>query len=139
MSAHLEDLLPAAAESARNTGRPPRGTLVRLKALAALLRSAPRGAPGTGRLLWRNSRGDVMALAITRPLTLGRDAACDLAFANPRVSRRHCTVRPGAGGDELADLGSSNGTFVNGVKVPHRALRDGDVVELGGEVLAYTQ
>lgn len=63
----------------------------------------------------------------------GRDAGCDVVIPDPRASRRHAELRPGEEGVTLRDLGSTNGTRLNGqpVAVPTR-LRDGDVIEIAG-------
>ena len=71
-------------------------------------------------------------------LVIGRDAQeADLVVEqSTRVSRRHAAVRPVAGGYEIVDLGSANGTTVNGDPVERFpvALEDGDRVALGGDV-----
>jgi len=140
MPIHLEKLLPAAAaDSKRNDPRPPRGMNRRLNALAALLSGAPADVDGRGRLVWRNEHKEVMALAVTRQLVVGRAAGCDLTFASPRVSRCHCTVIPGLSSDELIDHNSTNGTLVNGARVRRHTLQDGDLIELGGERMAYAR
>jgi predicted component of type VI protein secretion system len=50
------------------------------------------------------------------PIVIGREAA-DLTVPDPEVSRRHVQVRPVAGGVEVEDFGSLNGTFVDGERV----------------------
>ncbi len=65
-------------------------------------------------------------------LVIGRSRQCDLYVNSPRLSRRHCAVSLGEQGVVLEDLGSSNGTFVNGRRVSRVALRPGDIVQLGG-------
>jgi len=71
-------------------------------------------------------------------VVIGRDAQeADLVVEqSTRVSRRHAAVRPVAGGYEIVDLGSANGTTVNGEPVERFAvaLEDGDRVALGGDV-----
>jgi serine protease Do len=68
---------------------------------------------------------------IQHELVLGRENV-DVLVEDPEVSRRHAVVRPVEGGIEIDDLGSSNGTFVNGVRVREpRVLRDGDEIRLG--------
>jgi pSer/pThr/pTyr-binding forkhead associated (FHA) protein len=63
---------------------------------------------------------------------IGRGADCDLRLRAARVSRHHCLLRTQAGGVTLADLGSSNGTFLNGQRVTSQAaLRSGDLVQVG--------
>jgi pSer/pThr/pTyr-binding forkhead associated (FHA) protein len=63
---------------------------------------------------------------------LGRDAAADITLPDPAISRRHARLYCGADGVWLEDLGSTNGTYINGdrLTVPYR-LRDGDEVRLG--------
>ena len=65
-------------------------------------------------------------------LILGREEACELVFASPIISRQHARLSRQAHGYVLEDLGSRNGTMVNGqlLSGPH-LLRDGDRIELG--------
>lgn len=74
-------------------------------------------------------------------LTLGRDITNDLVINDPEVSRHHLRMTRGAGGFTLEDLGSTNGTFVNGQRLSGaRLLRPGDMVGLGETVtLVYEQ
>jgi pSer/pThr/pTyr-binding forkhead associated (FHA) protein len=68
---------------------------------------------------------------VTAVLVLGRQAA-DLVLEDPQVSRRHATLRPADDGLELEDLGSLNGTWVNGARVAGAVrLAPGDQVRLG--------
>ena len=69
---------------------------------------------------------------------LGRDRESSLQIHDSEVSRQHAEIRRIAGGYEVADLGSSNGTFVNTLKVDTRPLRSGDRVQLGGTLFIYT-
>lgn len=64
-------------------------------------------------------------------LLIGRDADCDLRLNSPVVSRRHATISIKWGGFVITDLGSKNGTFVNGEQVKEKSLRDGDEVTFG--------
>lgn len=65
-------------------------------------------------------------------LTVGRQDGNDIVFDDPRVSRRHLRVEVSSNVAYLTDLGSSNGTFVNGQRLEGvRSLRDGDIVDLG--------
>lgn len=67
---------------------------------------------------------------------IGRDPACQVALPMPPISRRHAAVLCGAGGCSLRDLGSANGTALNGTPVGDTPLplRPGDVIELAGAV-----
>src|SRR5207247_4903750 len=65
---------------------------------------------------------------------IGRDQACDLVVAHDRrVSRRHAALRPGTNGQTLlVDLGSANGTFVNGRRIASpQPLAGGEQIRVG--------
>lgn len=64
-------------------------------------------------------------------LVLGRLAACDWTVEDASVSRRHARVLREAEVWLVEDLGSSNGTFLNGVRGQRLALRPGDLVTFG--------
>jgi hypothetical protein len=67
-----------------------------------------------------------------KTLTLGRAADCDIVLPERQISRYHARVEPDEEGFLLRDLGSKNGTFVNGERVrgqPYR-LQDGDEITL---------
>jgi serine/threonine protein kinase len=67
---------------------------------------------------------------------IGRGPDNDIAIDNPEVSRRHACVTRGPGGYSVEDLGSTNGTFVNGVRLAGpKTLRHGDLVGLGKTVV----
>jgi hypothetical protein len=65
-------------------------------------------------------------------LVIGRSSACQLVLADDTVSRRHAELRTDDGRWLLRDLGSSNGTWVNGRRVVEAEVRPGDLVHLGG-------
>jgi hypothetical protein len=74
--------------------------------------------------------GQITQLGDT-PLVLGREAEGPGRKVGESVSRRHAEVRRQGDLVILSDLGSSNGTFVNGLPIKDRPLRPGDVVRLG--------
>lgn len=90
-------------------------------------------------LLLQLMRADAVALIHRiedRPVHLGRATSNDLILADPMVSEHHAVVWARGGRCWVRDLGSSNGTFVNGQRLaaPH-ALADGDHVTLGSTQL----
>lgn len=78
--------------------------------------------------------GDTMPVPEGR-VTVGRGSGCDILLHDPQVSRRHATLEARDGHLLLEDLGSSNGTLVNGQRVERRRLRAGDRVAMGQTVL----
>jgi len=72
------------------------------------------------------------------PITMGRAVKNAIRFLSTSVSRHHARVFLGATGYMVRDLGSGNGTLVNSEPVTgDRQLRDGDVIQVGSEVLVY--
>jgi pSer/pThr/pTyr-binding forkhead associated (FHA) protein len=66
--------------------------------------------------------------------TIGREG-CDITIGDPDVSRRHAKVQVDNGSATIEDLGSTNGTYVNGERIDApRSLRDGDEVQIGAIV-----
>jgi serine/threonine protein kinase len=63
---------------------------------------------------------------------IGRAPECDLVVKASEVSKRHCRIVLGPEEVLVEDLGSSNGTFVNGEQVQRAELQDGDELDLGG-------
>jgi hypothetical protein len=70
-------------------------------------------------------------------LTLGRSRDCDIPIDDPSVSRRHAEVHRDADGFVLVDLGSTNGTQVNGHKIDRSPLQNGDRITLGQTELRF--
>lgn len=70
-------------------------------------------------------------------LVMGRMADCDVVIADPRSSRRHAEIRPSGSGFVITDLGSMNGTLVNGAAIREQPLADGDEIRLGNTVLRF--
>jgi DNA-binding transcriptional regulator YiaG len=64
--------------------------------------------------------------------TIGRDEDNTIVINNTNVSRHHADVRWDRNGYVLHDLGSKNGTYVNGERITSHLLRDGDVIALAG-------
>ncbi len=63
--------------------------------------------------------------------TIGSVAGNTVVLADPAVSKKHAGIRKVDGVYELADLGSTNGIYVNGHKVPKKTLEAGDIIRVG--------
>jgi signal transduction histidine kinase len=76
---------------------------------------------------------------LTEPnVRLGRDASNALQLHDTEVSRHHAEIRRIDDDYTICDLGSSNGTFVNGQHVREHKLASGDQIQLGGTLMLYT-
>jgi hypothetical protein len=139
------ELVEAAREYAREEGYhfmgPVRVELVQREDLrpgrfevVAQLRQATGGV-GAGSLVLpsgqRISLGD-------RPVTVGRLPECTIPLSDHNVSRRHAEIRPGRGAYVVVDLGSTNGTMVNGSRISgEQRLGDGDILSFGSTYVRF--
>lgn len=71
--------------------------------------------------------------------TIGRTAANDIPVENLAISRRHAEIIRENDQYRLRDLHSSNGTFVNGVRVTEKILQDGDTILIGKHTLLFIE
>ncbi len=76
-----------------------------------------------------------------RGLTFGRDDQLLAEVIDPRVSHQHMRIfkDPTSGTYTVEDLKSRNGTRVNGSRIEIKDLEDGDVIQIGHTLVAYTQ
>ena len=101
------------------------------------------GAAPTGDSLW-SDRGPFRPLRlrpvdsgmpqvslVSSPVRVGRAADNDLVLTDPEVSRHHARLEPDGQGWRAIDLGSTNGTWVNGVRVDAGAITAGDEIAFG--------
>jgi two-component system NtrC family sensor kinase len=70
---------------------------------------------------------------------LGRDSSNAVQVHDTEVSRQHAEIRRADGGYLIADLDSSNGTFVNGQRIRQHRLASGDQVQVGGTLMLFTR
>ena len=71
-------------------------------------------------------------IELVEPTTeIGRHEEGHIVLHDPRSSRRHCRIHKTDGGYELEDLGSRNGTLLNGKRVDRQLLSPGDRIEIG--------
>lgn len=101
--------------------------------IEARLREGDGGA-GAGSLVLPN--GDRFVLGETI-ITIGRVPESVITLEDPNVSRNHAEIRPQGGAFVLADLGSTNGTKINGIKVSERVLQDGDEMTFGATTFRF--
>jgi hypothetical protein len=70
--------------------------------------------------------------------TLGRSRKCDIVVDDPNVSREHAEIRPRGGSWVLRDLGSTNGSSINGRRTDGaEVLKPGDEIELGTSTMTF--
>ncbi len=93
-------------------------------------------SPSSSRLIVRSGPNPGMVFDLTKEVTLlGRDVACDIVLGDPEVSRQHSRLTRTPGGYVLEDLGSTNGTFINGERlVAPRVLNNGDLIGMSEKV-----
>jgi pSer/pThr/pTyr-binding forkhead associated (FHA) protein len=71
-------------------------------------------------------------VVVDRQLLVGRDPVCDLALNDDEASRRHALLTPAAGGILVKDLQSTNGVYINGIRISEPVLLlQGDVLQIG--------
>jgi pSer/pThr/pTyr-binding forkhead associated (FHA) protein len=104
--------------------------------------AAPAMGPGmghAGQLVVTRGQAARPAVGLDHPLiTIGRDPGSSLVVMDPQVSRNHAQIRPQNGGAILYDLGSVNGTYVNGQRVAGaQPLNPGDIIKIGNTELSY--
>ena len=72
-------------------------------------------------------------------ITIGRGADCEIQLEDEAISRQHVRIVTLMGNSILEDLGSSNGTYVNGKLSRKCALNHGDVIQIGEKELRFSQ
>jgi hypothetical protein len=92
-----------------------------------------REPPPAATLRWP---GGVHTLA-GESTSIGRSGDCDLTIDDPNISRRHAEVRRVGDAFTVVDLGSTNGTEVNGQRIRETSLVDGDVIGMGTTRLTF--
>jgi hypothetical protein len=92
------------------------------------------GGSGAGSIVLPN--GDRFTLTES-VISIGRHPESNLVLADPNVSRNHAEIRPQGDRYLVVDLGSTNGTRVNGVRVDSQVLRDGDEVSFGNTRMRF--
>jgi len=91
-----------------------------------------------GTLVIRQGDGAGGEYPLEDETVIGREhGSADVVLTDPGISRRHVAVRAGAGRITVEDLGSSNGTYVNGRRIDGEVeIANGDEIRLGGTVVS---
>jgi len=76
---------------------------------------------------------------VAHEATIGRSSACDIVLPHESVSRRHARLIESEKGFVIEDLGSSNGTFVNGQMVTTSSLKEADEIKIARYTLRYSE
>ncbi len=93
-----------------------------------------------GKLVLYLADGSTLDVKLDRErITIGRRADNDVCLPYPAVSSEHAAIVTIFGDSFLEDLGSTNGTLVNGKSATKHFLRDGDEIEIGRERLVYVE
>ena len=114
-----------------------------LRVEASLVEGEEQVAPapaGTGATLLIHEGGPTRTVRVGGgTVTIGRLPECEVVIHDPGASRRHAQLREQQGVWTLTDLGSTNGTQLNGQTVQQRALADGDRITIGTTVLEFRE
>ena len=97
---------------------------------------------GRTKLVFMNGpySGKSIALIPGESITIGRDRGIELSFDDERMSRRHCIISFVADRFYIADLGSVNGTFMNGSRISEPTeLQSFDRVFFGGTEMEFRE
>lgn len=74
---------------------------------------------------------------VGREYLIGRDPVCDIVIEAKDVSRRHAKIERASTEYMLCDLGSSNGVYVNNLKLSRAVLMNGDMFQIGSCVFQF--
>jgi hypothetical protein len=102
--------------------------------------AAPGGGalPGHALLVVREDGGPGREIHLeAESAVIGRMAGSDIEIGDPGASRRHAEIRRQGQGFVVADLGSTNGTLVNGSEITEHTLQDGDRITIGRTTLEF--
>ena len=114
--------------------------------LAALVSDLPDARPVARVRAWLKGSADETLRPLTPPpgggpgpFVIGRQPSCDLWIDDRTISKHHADLVRSDEGWLLRDVGSRNGTRVNGWRIAEAVLRDGDVVQLGNVRFAFEE
>jgi len=101
---------------------------------------AATAAPRTHAILKVKAAGRTRLIVFdTQDISVGRASENDISVDDPEMSRRHAVFKRSREGCSVEDVGTSNGTEVNGQAVQRAGLKGGDVVKIGGVEITYAE
>jgi pSer/pThr/pTyr-binding forkhead associated (FHA) protein len=80
-------------------------------------------------------QGGEFPLKMEKQIVIGRSSELDMVLVADMVSRKHAKITVASGKITIEDLGSTNGTFVNGEKIKQSRLKEGDRILIGTSIL----
>jgi pSer/pThr/pTyr-binding forkhead associated (FHA) protein len=80
-------------------------------------------------------QGGEFPLRVDKEIVIGRSSELDMVLVEDMVSRKHAKITVASGKVTIQDLGSTNGTFVNGEKIKQARLKEGDRILIGTSIL----
>ncbi|MDP2344450.1 MAG: adenylate/guanylate cyclase domain-containing protein [Deltaproteobacteria bacterium] len=104
-------------------------------AVRALTGETPAYKPEPPSVEYRTAEGAPHTKILLDTTTVGRHTENDIQLLDPEVSKAHLVIRKAKDGFVLEDLGSANGTLVNGQKLSRHVLQDGDLIAVGNSTL----
>lgn len=110
-----------------------------LMCVAALVEGEEGSGAGGGHasVVVREDGGERMVPLSSDTVTIGRLADCDVVLKDKGASRKHAQLKRRDGSWTLTDLGSTNGTRLNGQTVQSRELSDGDTITIGTTAIEF--
>jgi len=93
--------------------------------------ASPAGSIGAPTLVAMDGPHAGRRFPVTAVIEIGREASGIALTGDPNASRRHASVSPGVGGVQVNDLGSTNGTYVDGARVSTAVARPGSMIRVG--------
>ena len=81
--------------------------------------------------------GNTSEYSVGDSIIIGRGESCGIKVPSPKASREHCRIFRGTGGFFLEDMGSANGTVLNGVLIGRKLLKHNDEIVVGRVKLRF--